>query len=415
MGEITFIYCAIYHHMLLFLESKIAKWSLNSQTYQMMIFSILVFSSIYRNYHRYKFFDPSKEQVQYLQDNHDIWGSDKTGIDVFMSSTDFESLGLSADGYNIINIDIQSKIDEESSRMQRCKQIKKIEAPLQLEGRSSLQNVKWFEDFFHDFSTYTEMHTWYVELSRKYPHLVRFIPSIGKSIENRDIFAIHITAPNKEKKKQFYLESLIHAREWATGTTTTYIAWKLVEEYTKDNKEFAGILERAEFIFVPIANPDGYEYTHNSDRMWRKNRRKVNDKYHGVDLNRNWNDGYFGQGDSSDNPKSQMYRGKYAFSEPETKSISQYYKKLCCVVGAIDFHSYSQWILKPSVDTSPNDDDFTRVTMQMSDTIMDLTGMYYDPAFVTKGSASNYFYVANPKKEWVFSLTIEVRPGEDTE
>lgn len=39
---------------------------------------------------------------------------------------------------------------------------------------------------------------------------------------------------------------------------------------------------------VPILNPDGYEYTHTHDRMWRKNRAKHDGERVGVDLNRNF-------------------------------------------------------------------------------------------------------------------------------
>lgn len=39
---------------------------------------------------------------------------------------------------------------------------------------------------------------------------------------------------------------------------------------------------------VPILNPDGYEYTHTCDRMWRKNRARHEGVCVGVDLNRNF-------------------------------------------------------------------------------------------------------------------------------
>jgi murein tripeptide amidase MpaA len=48
------------------------------------------------------------------------------------------------------------------------------------------------------------------------PKLVTFIPSIGKTVENRDIFAVKITSGKKPsyggEKKQVWFNGLQHAR-----------------------------------------------------------------------------------------------------------------------------------------------------------------------------------------------------------
>lgn len=38
---------------------------------------------------------------------------------------------------------------------------------------------------------------------------------------------------------------------------------------------------------MPLANPDGYEYSHTTDRLWRKNR-SGKGRCAGIDLNRNF-------------------------------------------------------------------------------------------------------------------------------
>ena len=52
---------------------------------------------------------------------------------------------------------------------------------------------------------------------------------------------------------------------------------------------------------IPMFNPDGYEYTHTTDRFWSKNRRPfrgnatlevTRDECNGVNLNRNFPSGY---------------------------------------------------------------------------------------------------------------------------
>ena len=74
---------------------------------------------------------------------------------------------------------------------------------------------------------------------------------------------------------------------------------------------------------VPVLNPDGYEYSRTTDRMWRKNRRKNSgSKCDGVDLNRNFEMG-FGTA-SSGNPCDDTYRGTEAFSEPESAALRDY-------------------------------------------------------------------------------------------
>ena len=53
-------------------------------------------------------------------------------------------------------------------------------------------------------------------------------------------------------------------------------------------------LEMYDWIIVPVVNPDGYEFSHTDDRMWRKNRGKsksllnIISNCRGIDLNRNF-------------------------------------------------------------------------------------------------------------------------------
>ena len=49
------------------------------------------------------------------------------------------------------------------------------------------------------------------------------------------------------------------------------------------------LLERYIFYYVPVFNPDGYQYTFTEDRLWRKTRStNVNSTCVGTDANRNW-------------------------------------------------------------------------------------------------------------------------------
>ena len=54
----------------------------------------------------------------------------------------------------------------------------------------------------------------------------------------------------------------IHAREWISPATVTYIMTELLN----NAEEHADILDKFDFYVMPLINPDGYEYTHTNDR-----------------------------------------------------------------------------------------------------------------------------------------------------
>ena len=62
-------------------------------------------------------------------------------------------------------------------------------------------------------------------------------------------------------------------------------------------------------------------------------------------MNRNWPD-HWGKGGSSSNPSSDVYMGPSPGSEPEVKALMTAFKSLPNMIGAIDFHSYSQLVLR---------------------------------------------------------------------
>jgi len=250
----------------------------------MLLFVLSLLAKDYSDYWLYEVNNPSADLVEELQ-SYDVWSADKSGMEVFMPTLDFDALNIQ--DYQVLKKDISELIDSESSRLQRQRRFKRP-APVN-------PDTVWFESFFVDYSTYDSIKLWYQKLAETFPQLVTFVPSIGKSLEGRDLFAIHLTAPTKTSKKVFYFESLIHAREWISGTTTAYIVWQLIKGYTEEDTKYVNILNQAEFVLVPIVNPDGYSHAHNSDRMWRKNKRTISGRAYGVDLNRNFQDGHWGQ------------------------------------------------------------------------------------------------------------------------
>ena len=100
-----------------------------------------------------------------------------------------------------------------------------------------------------------------------------------------------------------------------------------VDNYASDST-IRRLVDSTELWFLPVANPDGYDWTfQDGQRLWRKNLRDNNangvvDAGDGVDLNRNWPTkwGYDNEGSSPD-PASDTYRGPSPASEPETKAL----------------------------------------------------------------------------------------------
>lgn len=67
--------------------------------------------------------------------------------------------------------------------------------------------------------------------------------------------------------------------------TAVYFIHEIVEHYY----EFEAILHDVEFIVIPVSNPDGYAYTHSTNRQWNKNRQAIaGSSCRGIDVNANF-------------------------------------------------------------------------------------------------------------------------------
>ncbi|MDQ0602705.1 hypothetical protein QF037_007050 [Streptomyces canus] len=186
------------------------------------------------------------------------------------------------------------------------------------------------------------------------PGLTKVV-SIGKTVNGQDILALKLTK-NAKKTKDGAKPSVLymsnqHAREWITPEMTRRLLHHYVDNY-KSDKRIKKIVDSTELWFVISANPDGYDYTFQGDdsRLWRKNLRDNNADGtiaigDGVDLNRNFSYkwGYDNEG-SSPTPTSETYRGTSPGSEPETKAIDAFQKRIGFTYG-INYHSAAELLL----------------------------------------------------------------------
>jgi len=265
-------------------------------------------------------------------------------------------------------------------------------------------------DWFASYHRYSEFITILKEWVTLYPNIATLVPSIGKTVEGRDIPAIRITG--KKSSKRIWFNGGQHAREWIGPATVMFITHQLLTKYGKQ-PEVTKLVDDVEFIIVPMVNADGYEYSQTTERLWRKNRKRNSDGSFGVDLNRNWDDHWGGAGSSS-NPRSETYHGTGPFSEPETTALSNYLSSfLPSVLGAIDFHSYSQLVLRPygwTNNLSPDEKELKILGDEVRDSIYSVHKISYVSErsidlYITTGSASDWFY---QEGIWA-SYTIELR------
>lgn len=126
-----------------------------------------------------------------------------------------------------------------------------------------------------------DIHGYLDYLAETYPNLCT-VYSIGRSVEGNDLKVLKISNGGSNNKA-VWIDGGIHAREWISPAVVTYIINDLVLNFEGESSSVQSI----DWYFLPLANPDGYEYSHYTDRLWRKNRAR-NGACYGTDLNRNY-------------------------------------------------------------------------------------------------------------------------------
>ncbi|KAB0796402.1 hypothetical protein PPYR_10463 [Photinus pyralis] len=226
---------------------------------------------------------------------------------------------------------------------------------------------------FKKYHRYGEIQDYLKYLSLEYPNTV-CLQNYGVSYENRPLTLAYVSTGGS--KPIILIDAGMHAREWITPAQALYILHALIEK--KENKY---LIEKVDWIIVPVANPDGYEYSHTVDRFWRKTRSKLKNGARGVDPNRNF-DFQWMQDGASRHEVSQTYCGPCPFSEPETKFLSRLIiKNLNQIKLYISFHSFRQCIAYPFGYThaSPhNAYEMHQLAARAEEAIYRVHGNHYD-------------------------------------
>lgn len=142
--------------------------------------------------------------------------------------------------FMILEENIQTKIEEQQRSMSLTKNQKTIV------GR---------------FARYSEIMSYIDRLVLENSDIVSSYVA-GTTYEKRNLKVVIIKTPNSKRK--VWIDCGIHAREWMTPSTCIWIINKLVKGYQNFSPEVVSLLNDFEFHIMPLHNPDGYEYSHNT-------------------------------------------------------------------------------------------------------------------------------------------------------
>lgn len=320
----------------------------------------------------------------------DVWSEDAgpgLPLDLVVTDTALAQLAAAGVAWTVLVPDIDAVARAEAAR---------------LHGPSALRPGDWFTEY-RDYEAITARMR---ELTALAPDRVS-LQQIGGSVEGRRLWALRIG----RGATPMLVTGTQHAREWIAAMVTTCVADRLVRGYDQD-PAIRDFVDHTSLWVVPVVNPDGYQHSWSGDRYWRKNRRAR----HGVDLNRNFSVAWGGEGSSSAE-RSEIYRGPYAFSEPESVAIRELALREHVVLH-VDFHSYGQLVLYPWSYTASPAKDRDRFAA-IGDKIASAMFAAHETHYTLKPSAGLY-KAAGTMSDWMYgetgalSYTIELRPKGGT-
>lgn len=261
------------------------------------------------------------------------------------------------------------------------------------------------------------------KVAKDNPQLVKLVV-LGHTYQGREIIALKLTQGARGiadgSRPAVLHSSTQHAREWISTEVNRRLMNWYIDKWRANDKEIKNLLKNNELWFVLVANPDGYQYTFDHERLWRKNLRD-NDgdnqitRADGVDPNRNFPEhfGYDEEGSSSQT-SSDTYRGPSAASEPETQAMISLLDR-----GRFEFqinwHSFGQWLLYAEgwqTGTPTADDPIYYALSGNRDNpaIPDFEpGLSSDVLYVTNGETTDFAHVQRGTLAW----TPELGEGDD--
>ena len=258
-------------------------------------------------------------------------------------------------------------------------------------------------------------------LARQYPGVTKLV-RIGTTLKGREILALKVTQGARGQRDgsrpAVLFSATQHAREWIATEIDRRLMYHYIKGWANDDPQIKKLLQSTELWFVPVMNPDGYQYTFDVERLWRKNLREndgdgettIDD---GVDPNRNYPEHFkYDEEGSSKIFSSQTYRGPGPASERETQAI-QFLSDRVGFEFNVNYHSNGRWLLYPEgwQVGSPTADDpiYFALSGNLDRPAIEgfHPGLSSDVLYVTNGEANDFMH----KRGGALAWTPELSPG----
>lgn len=223
--------------------------------------------------------------------------------------------------------------------------------------------------------------------------------NLGNSTNGVPVKGVKLS--RKPDNTGIFLEGGIHAREWISPATATFLLNQLL---TSTDPNVMEISRDFDWYIFPVVNPDGYKFTFEKDRLWRKTRKPYGICV-GADLNRNF-DWHWNETGSSPDPCRFDFAGSCAESEPEAKLITNFVrenKEKANIRTYLALHSYSQLLMFAHGHTAekpPNYDDLLGIGQKAIDALATRYGTVYKT-----GSLHEIIYPSSGgSMDWAYSV-----------
>ncbi|XP_047994435.1 zinc carboxypeptidase-like [Leguminivora glycinivorella] len=316
-------------------------------------------------------------------------------VQVVVSPEDFEMFQNRAEHFNlnytILMHDIQKAFDAQAI--------------------SSYQLLRPETFSFEHYHLLEDIYQWLADLNTNKSVNVRHI-TIGKSSDGRDVSMVNINLDPTFNKPKVIVEGGIHGHEWAAVVFVTYLINELAQAAASSDDAWKTLAKSYNWYLIPVLNPDGYDYTHKQDRLWRKNR----NRNASVDLNRNFDES-FGKFESSPDPNTDNYCGTHPFSEPETKALASFVMPIRKEIKFyFAIHAYGQRIIIPYEDRIQHLENFGEMEnysrqairkLYLRNHIKFITGTVYDTMGIRMSGTSASWMKKQMKVKYVY--TVQVR------